>query len=154
MPLRDHSGIGDDDHIAAQRLEILREEIAQIAAADLFLAFDDEVQINRQLAILLDRLLHAEDVREDLPFVVGRAAREDVAILQHRIEWRRIPELERIGRLHIVVAVNHHRLAAGLMFVLRPHDWMSGRRHQLRFEADRGQLFHQPMRALVRHLSA
>ncbi len=125
----------------------MREKIAEIAAADFFLAFDDEVQINREIAVFLNRLLNAEDVREDLTFVVGGTTRKDVAIFQHRLERRRIPKLQRIGRLNIIVSVNHHRLAAGLMFVFRPDHRMARRRHQLRFQADRGQFFHQPMRA-------
>ena len=65
---------------------------------------------------------------ENLAFVVGRAAGKDVAIFQNRLERRRIPEVERIRRLHIVVPINHDGLAAGLMFVFRPDHRMSRRR--------------------------
>ena len=45
------------------------------------------------------------------------------------------------------MAVNHHGLATGLMFILCPDNGMAGGRHQLRLEPDPGQFFDQPMRA-------
>ena len=125
-----HSGIGNDRDIAPQRFLIFREKISQIAAADFFFALDHEMQVDRQIAVLLERFLDPENVRENLPFVVGRAARKNVAVFQHRIERRRIPQIERIGRLHIVMSVNHDGAAPGLMFVLRPDHRMARCRTQ------------------------
>ena len=85
---------------------------------------------------------------EDLTLVVRRAAREDVTVLQNRIEGRRIPQFERIGRLHIVVAIKHDGPAAGLMFVFRPDHRMSRGGNQLRLKTDPVQFFDQPMRTL------
>ncbi len=50
----------------------------------------------------LDRL----DVGEVLPLVVARAAGVQVAAANLRIERRGIPQLQRVRRLHIVVAVD------------------------------------------------
>src|SRR5438874_6791634 len=62
------------------------------------------MQIDRQFAIFFDRLLNPENVRKNLTFVVGRAAGKDISILQNGIEWRRIPQLQGIGRLHVVMS--------------------------------------------------
>jgi hypothetical protein len=51
--------------------------------------------------VRLDRL----EVHEHLPLVVGRPARVDLAVADGRLEGRRLPQLERIDRLHVVVAV-------------------------------------------------
>ena len=39
------------------------------------------MQIDRQFAIFFDRLLNAENVRKNLTFVIGSAARKNVAVL-------------------------------------------------------------------------
>ena len=86
--------------------------VLEMRAADFLLALDEHDQIHRQFALFAQRLLDAEDVREDLPLVVRRAARKDDAVLDPRLERRRLPQLQRIDRLHVVVAVDHHRAPA------------------------------------------
>ena len=98
--------------------------------------------------MLLDRFLHTEDMPKDLAFVVRRAARKHIAVLQYRIEWRRVPQLKRVRRLNIVVPVNHDRAAAALMFIFRPDNRVTRCGHELGFEADIRQFLDQPMRAL------
>ena len=104
--------------------------------ADFFLAFDDEMQIHRQIALLLDRFLNAEDVGKNLTFVIRRAARKNVSVLQNRLERRRFPQLERVRRLHIVMPVNENGAPPFLMFVPRPNNRMAGSRNQLRRESN------------------
>ena len=53
------------------------------------------------------------DLRNHLPFVVDCTAGIDVAVALGWLEGRREPFVERIGRLHIVVAVDEHRGLAG-----------------------------------------
>ncbi len=79
--LRDHAGVGDDGDVALQRVTMFLQEIWQVIAPDFFFAFDDEVEIDREIAVLFQRLLDAKDVGEDLPFVIRRTARKDVAVL-------------------------------------------------------------------------
>src|SRR5689334_243971 len=117
---------------------MLAEETRQIAAANFFLALNDQVKVNRQFALLRDRFRDPKNVSEDLPLVVGRAPGKDVAVLQDRIERRRFPEFKRIGWLDIVMAIDHYRLATGLMFILRPDHRMPGGRHQFRLQSDPG----------------
>src|SRR5205823_5760667 len=94
------------------------------------------MQIHRQIVMLLDRFLNPENMRKDLAFVVGSAACKNVAVLQNRLERGRVPKLQRIRRLHIVMPVDQHCPAPGLLFIMRPDDWMSTRGNKLRLQAE------------------
>ncbi len=60
---RNHSGIRHNHDITTKLAAMLTKKTSQIAAADFFFAFDDEVKIHRQFVALFHRFLHAEDVR-------------------------------------------------------------------------------------------
>ena len=111
----------------------------QVLAADLLFALDHELELQRQLAGGLDPGLGAFDVREHLPLVVGRAAGVEVAVADRRLEGRRDPLVERIGRLHVVVAVDQHRRRAGHRRRLGIDDRMAGRLDQFDREASAGE---------------
>src|SRR5207248_5821406 len=122
--------------------------IAEIGAANLFFAFDDDMQIHREIAGGLDLLLHSENVWEDLTCVVGRAASEDVTVFQNRLEWRRIPEPDWIGGLDVVMTIDQNGRAPGFLFVLRPNHGMARGGAKFGGQTDLSQLFHQPMATL------
>ena len=52
-------------------------------------------------------------VQGDLALVVGRAAAEQQPILPDRLERRRRPEIQRVDRLHVVMAVEQDGWLAG-----------------------------------------
>src|SRR5207248_4324368 len=145
----DHPCIRDNSDIALQCIPILTEERAEIPAADFFFSFDHEMQIRRQLAMFLDRFLNSENVRKNLAFVVRRAACKDVVILQDGLERRRIPKLQWIRRLHIVMSVDQNCAASGLMFVARPDDRVPLRGNELRLQPDTRELFNEPICTLL-----
>jgi hypothetical protein len=92
------------------------EEVRQVPAADLLLALDDEGEITRQFRpgaqIGFDRL----EVGEVLALVVARAPAEKRAALDRGLERFGLPQLERLRRLHVVVAIDEiMRLAAALI---------------------------------------
>ena len=74
-------------------------------AAGLLFAFEQELHVDRQLAGGLQQALHGLDLDVDLALVVAGAARENVVAADLRLEGRRFPLVQRIGRLHVVVAV-------------------------------------------------
>ena len=92
---------------------LLGDERLEVLAADFLFAFDEELHLQRQLAARLDPGFDALDVREHLAFVVGRAAGVDVAVADGRLERRADPFVERLGRLHVVVAVDQGDRFAG-----------------------------------------
>src|SRR5262245_6079110 len=95
--------------------------------------------------MLFDRFLNSEDVRQDLAFVVCRTSREHVPVLQDRLERWRIPQLQRIRRLHIVMAIDQNCWTPWPMFILRPHNGMTFCWYQLCLQTDPVELVHQPV---------
>ena len=91
---------------------VLLQKGREAAAADFFLALDDEGQVARQLGAGLEIRFNGLEVREVLAFVVAGAAAEERAAGDARLEGRRFPELERLGRLHVVMAIDHEMRAA------------------------------------------
>src|ERR1044071_6647153 len=101
-----HAGVGNDDGVAAERGAAFLEKGREVFAADFLLAFDDEGEVARQFSprpqVGLDRF----KVGEMLTLVVAGAAGEVGAVGDARIEGFGFPELERLGRLHVVMAIN------------------------------------------------
>src|SRR5216684_6041874 len=95
--------------------------------------------------MLLDRLLNSENVRKDLAFVISGATRKNITVFQNWLERRRIPKLQRIRRLHVVMAVNQHGRTTGAMFIACPDNGMTFRRYKLRLQTDPFELVHQPV---------
>jgi len=87
---------------------MLAHEIGDVRAADLFLAFKQQDHIAGQAAVDLEERFDRQDLREMLPLVVGDAARKDAAVADRRLERRAVPQVERVRRLYIIVAVEQH----------------------------------------------
>jgi hypothetical protein len=68
---RDHPRIGNDCHVTLQGVAILFQKRAEVRTSALLFAFDHQMQVHRQLTVLLDRFLNSENVRKDLALVVG-----------------------------------------------------------------------------------
>ena len=85
--------------------------VGEILAADFLLALGEDDDVDRQLAARREMRLERLHVEEELAFVVDRAARKDLSVADRRLERRAVPEIERLGGLHVVVAVDENRLA-------------------------------------------
>ena len=84
--------VGDQRDIGLELGWIFRHELADGCAADLFFAFDQELQIDGQLALVHGaQCFSGLDVHVHLAFVVGRAAGVDVAVVNGRLKRRRMP---------------------------------------------------------------
>ena len=77
----------------------------QMRAADLLLALDEELELQRQFAV--DRLvdLGRVDAGQRVALVIHRAAGVELAVAHRCLVGRRLPLLQRVGRLHIIVRV-------------------------------------------------
>src|SRR6266516_4406220 len=107
------------------------------------------MQIYWQIVMFLHRFMNSENVRKDLSLVVRCASRENVAVLQNSLERRRIPQLQWIGRLHVIMSVDQNCAASGLMFVARPNNRMPTRWDELRLQTNTAELFYEPICALL-----
>ena len=64
------------------------------------------------LPVRFQQSLHRLDLDVDLALVVAGAAGIDVVAANFRLERRRLPFVQRIGRLHVVMAVEQDRRLA------------------------------------------
>ena len=152
-----HARIGNDDCIAGQLCPVLSQKGCQAAAAYLLFAFNDEGNITRQLGPGLEVSLYRLEVSQVLALVVARAPRVKHAVSDARLEGRRLPQLQRFGRLHVVMPVNHEvRTAPAFSFParrLRHDDGVPGCRAKPRLQADLPAMLHQPGGARL-HIAA
>jgi hypothetical protein len=79
--------------------------------ADLLLALDEKPQRDRDLAKPLERLERV-DARHNVRLVVGDSARDDAAVFLDRLERVRVPQVDRVHRLHVVVLIKEQLAAA------------------------------------------
>ena len=145
----DHAGIGDGRDIAAQFVAMFSQKRRQVRATDLLFAFDQEDHVDGKFSVLSERFLDADDVRENLAFVVGRAAGIDHAGFDARLERRRFPQIERIGGLHVVMAVDEHRRPARAMVAAGEDHRMPAGGIFFNREPDFLELLDQPIRARI-----
>ena len=143
-----HAGVADERKILLQLGGVLLDEVEQMRRAAFLLALDQHGDRERQLAG--DRLEGAQRLDEGhhLAFVVAGAARDDdlAAVGRRgdaRLKRRRLPQRQRIDRLHVVVAVEQHmrRLAVAGAIRLGDHRRMPAGRAQRRVEAEARQSF-------------
>ena len=85
------------------------DEVFEMRAADLLLAFDEDADVARQPPRLLHVRFDSLEVHEHLALVVGRPAGVELAVAHRGLERRRRPQLQRIDRLHVVMAVEEDR---------------------------------------------
>ena len=108
-PAFEHRGVRDHDHIGGEIGGVVPHEPIEVLATDLLLAFENELEVDRELSRLLQGRFHGFHVHEDLPFVIRGPARVDLPFTHRCLEGRRHPFGERIDWLHIVVAVKEDR---------------------------------------------
>ena len=106
------------------------DEVVEMLAADFLLALDDELHVHRQASVLLQVRFDRLEVHEHLALVVGGAARVDLAVADRRLERRRLPEIQRIDRLHVVVAVEQNRRRTRRAEPVAVHHRIAGRLDQ------------------------
>ena len=108
-----HAGVADQREIGLEVRLVRFEERHEILRTDLLLALDDDGDVDRQRSRDLLPGAARLDEGHQLALVVLGAARDDdlspVGVIGHDgLEWRTVPEIERIDRLHVVMAVEQH----------------------------------------------
>ena len=127
-PAREHASIGDDQRVGLELRLVRVHKIPQAHAADFFFAFDHHFQIDGQIARCFHDRVQRADVDVHLALVIGRAAAEQISAANGGFEGRRSPQIQRLGRLHIVVAVEQDRRLAGRVQRFAVHQRMHFRR--------------------------
>jgi hypothetical protein len=89
------------------------DEVIEVGGPDFFLAFENDLHVDGESAVLFQVCLDGLEVHEHLTLVVGSAARVDLAVADRCLERRRFPQIHRVDRLDVVVAVKKDRRCAG-----------------------------------------
>ncbi len=144
----EHRRIGNDHHVGRQLLFVTADVVVEVGAADLLLALEHDLDVDRQAARLLQVRFDGLEVHEDLALVVRGAARVDLAVADGGLEGRRFPQLERIDGLNVVVSVEEHRRRAGRAEPLAVDDGIAGRLFEpRRRQTDATELVARPLGA-------
>jgi hypothetical protein len=108
----DHRGVADHDVIGFEPVAVRSDKLFEVDAGDLLFAFGDHFDVQRQLAGGTEQRVYRLPVQCDLPFIVGRSTSQQLTVLPDGFEWRRLPQLQGIDRLDIIVAVEKNRRLA------------------------------------------
>ena len=144
-----YARIGNDDGVAAQLRAVFFQENREILAADLLFSFDDEGEVARQVGLGFQVGFHRLEMGKVLAFVVAGAAGEERMVFDAGLEGRRFPQVQRLGRLNVVVAVNQEMWAptrggGGAGRCLRDDDRIAVRRAEPNVQADGPAMVEQP----------
>ena len=103
-----HAGVANQHDVGFELAGVLGHEGGQRGRAGFLLAFKQNADVAGQAAGLAEGAAGLDEGHQ-LAFVVGRAARHDalagIGLDQPRLERRRLPEVQGVGRLHVVMAV-------------------------------------------------
>jgi len=88
---------------------VRRDDVAEVDAPGLLLALDDPLDRDRQFAVPVAQGMDRGEARRDAALVVCGAAGVELAVALGRLERRRVPQIQRAGRLHVVVIVEQQR---------------------------------------------
>ena len=100
-----HAAVEDDADVCTALVRF--EKVHDGVAADLLLTVGDDPDVDGK-RVLLSKQLGRLEKREELALVVRDAARVVPAVALGELERRRLPQVERGGRLDVVVPVDHH----------------------------------------------
>jgi hypothetical protein len=125
---RPHAGVGDDHHVAGQPFPLGIEQRLEVGAPDLLLSLHQDFHVDRHRSgpgsaeEAPDRL----EVAEHLALVVAGSPAEHAAGPHGGLERRRVPLVERIDRLDVVMAVDQGREGAVGVEPVAVHGGLAG----------------------------
>jgi len=118
--LVNHGRVGHQDEVTGQQLLMICRPVSQGRGTDFFLALDEKLEVAGQ-STLAQQVFHGLDVEEGLPLVVVGPPSVNSPVPDLRFKGRGFPQVERIGRLHIVVPVNQSCRQVGVHPFLGKH---------------------------------
>ncbi len=103
--LGQHGGIGNDEGIGFKFFAIFLDVLPQTNAANFLFALDEYLYVNSKLTVQRFKRFESLQVDMYLAFIVGGAAAKQISVAHGRLEGRGGPQIERLGGLHVIVAV-------------------------------------------------
>ena len=80
---------------------------------NLFLALEDKLDVVVEQVLAVD-ILESFDLDKRLSLVVVGSAAPDVAVAHNGFKWIGVPQLQRLGRHHVVVGVDEDGRGCGV----------------------------------------
>lgn len=109
----EHFGIADDSGVGGEFFDVGGDVGFDVLAAGFFFAFDEDLDVAGEAAVAFDQPTERGEEDEGLAFVVAGAAGVDVVVFDDGFEGRGVPEVEGVGGLDVVVAVEEEGGLAG-----------------------------------------
>src|SRR6266567_4034659 len=103
--LAEHGSIGDNESVGLELFLVMLNKIPEADAADFLFAFDQNFHVNRKPAVHFLERFERFEMDVDLAFIIGSTASKEVTVADGRFEGRRGPKIERLGGLHVIVAI-------------------------------------------------
>ena len=109
-----YSAVSETSATSAFRFRgVFRDVFRHRFSADFFFSFDQKLHVHRQRAVHRAQRFHGFDVHVHLALVVAGSAGVEISVADGGLKRRRGPQLQRIGRLDVVMAVTQHGRLAG-----------------------------------------
>ena len=152
-PLVPHIGVADQRHVGFDLGAMRGDEGGQRGRAGLLLALDQDRHMAGQAAAVAQGAAGL-DKSHHLALVVRRAARHDAPprrrVGKARLERLGLPQVERVRRLHVVMAIEQHMRRAGARGAGMSDDHgVARRRAHGRCKAKSRQLIANPLRGAL-----
>lgn len=109
----EHFGIADDGGVGGEFFDVGGDVGFDVLAAGFFFAFNEDFDVAGEASVALDQPAEGGEEDERLTFVIAGAAGVDVVVLDDGFKGRRVPEVEGVDGLDVVVAVEEERGLAG-----------------------------------------
>ena len=149
VPLKE-AGVADDHRVAAAALRVRRHPALKVHRARLLFALKEVLHVDRQRTTRAEERLKRGEVNDDLSLIVGGATTEHATVPNDRLERTRLPEVERVARLHVVVPVDDDRWQLRIFDSFTNNDRVSTRlAHLNALRTDTTQFGGEPLRRLT-----
>src|SRR5712691_10325208 len=120
-----HACIADKDRVTLQAISIGTDVVLNRLAASLFLAFNEHTYVEWQCAIDRHEGFQCLEYQHGLALVVAGPTAVDVVATDRWLKRGRIPQINRINRLHVVVSINKYRRLAACLEPIAIHERMT-----------------------------
>ena len=138
--------VADHDCIRGQPVAVLAQPVLEPDGGVLLLALEQDPQVDRQPAAGRQDRLRRLEMHVQLALVVGGATPDDASVAHERLERGRLPQLDRVDRLDVVMAVDEDRGRALGVEPVRVDDRVAPRRRDVdMLEADPAPLGGDPL---------
>src|SRR5579884_1650188 len=108
-PVPVHTSALPDAGVGSQQVAVALDEGREMRATNLLFAFDDELDRDRKRSVDLAQRSNRRQSADDVRFVVGDAAPEELSFADCWLERGSVPQLQRLRRLNVVVIVKEQR---------------------------------------------